>query len=264
MVFSDIDGTLLTTEHTISPGTKQAVLACKERNISFILISARMPDGMFPIQRILTIHDPLVCYGGALIINEGDIGHPLLNISMDPALVTDLYGLISQRFPNICFSAYRINTWLVPDPENPWIRQEQAIAGTPAQIFNFSTETEMPPVNKILCMGKPDQIADLEQMLGERKTDATFYRSKPTYLEITDPGATKAIALDFLIKRSGIRREQTMAFGDNDNDIEMLRFAGRGLAMGNAPEGVKEAADDVTFSNNQDGIATALHKFHVI
>lgn len=263
-MFSDIDGTLLTTKHTISPKTKQAILACKERKIPFILVSARMPDGIIPIQRALTIHDPLVCYGGALIINEDDIRTPLLNISMDASLVTDLYTLIRKRFPDICFSAYSINTWLVVAPENHWIRQEQEIAGTPAHPFEFQTDQSLPPINKILCMGEPDQITAFEKLLRERKTDATFYQSKPTYLEITDKKASKAVALDFLIKRSGIRREETMAFGDNFNDIEMLRFAGKGLAMDNAPEGVKAVADGVTSSNNQDGIAAGLKKFCVI
>jgi HAD-superfamily hydrolase, subfamily IIB len=264
MVFSDIDGTLLTTEHTISPGTKQAVLACKERNIPFILVSARMPDGMFPIQRTLTIHDPLVCYGGALIINEDEIRNPLLNISMNTQLVIHLYTLISKRFPDICFSAYSINTWLVADPENTWIQQEREIAGTPAHPFEFLIGSNLPPINKILCMGEPNRIAAFEKLLREQKTEATFYQSKPTYLEITDKKASKAVALDFLMNRSGIRREETMAFGDNFNDIEMLRFAGKGLAMDNAPDGVKAAADGVTSSNNQDGIAVGLKKFNVI
>jgi Cof subfamily protein (haloacid dehalogenase superfamily) len=223
-----------------------------------------MPDGISPIQKQLAIHDPMVCYGGALIVNEGDIGHPLLNISMDPDLVTRFDQLKCNRFPDICFSAYSINSWLVPEPENKWIRQEQEIVGTAFQVFDFETGNPVPPVNKVLCMGNPDQITALENLLVERQTEATFYKSKPTYLEITDKKATKAFALDFLTKRLGIRREETMAFGDNYNDIEMLRFAGKGLAMGNAPEGVKEAADDVTSSNNQDGIAAALKKFGVI
>lgn len=264
MIFSDIDGTLLNSEHRIGPETRQAVLACQKRNIPFILVSARMPDGISPIQKQLAIHDPMVCYGGALIVNEQDIGHPLLNISMDPEFVTRFYQLKSKRFPKICFSAYSINSWLVPEPENEWIRQEQDIAGTALQVFDFAAGNAVPPVNKLLCMGEPEQITALENLLVERKTDATFYKSKPTYLEITDKKATKAVALDFLTRKSGIRREETMAFGDNYNDIEMLRFAGKGLAMGNAPEGVKKAADDVTSSNNQDGIAAALKKFGVI
>ncbi|TGA99164.1 HAD family phosphatase [Sporolactobacillus shoreae] len=268
MIFSDIDGTLLNSNHQISPGTRNAVRKCSEKQIPFILVSARMPGAIMSLQKELDIHAPIVSYGGALVFRNPDIENPdrpIRNIHLDPELVRDIYQIICKRFPSVCFSAYSLNEWLVPDSENEWVVQEKMITGTPAQAFHFdSSGKDLPPINKILCMGSPSIIDELENFLGKNDTAASIYKSKPTYLEITDRRANKAAALELLINDFQIGREETAAFGDNFNDLEMLRFAGVGIAMGNAPEAIRASANFVTRSNDQDGIVRGLEKFGVI
>ncbi|WP_100488949.1 Cof-type HAD-IIB family hydrolase [Sporolactobacillus pectinivorans] len=268
MIFSDIDGTLLTSHHRISRGTREAIQDCSKKQIPFILVSARMPGGIIPLQAELNIPDPIVCYGGALVYRKpvpGALDCPMLNIYMDPKLVFNIHSTICKRFPDICFSAYSLNEWLVPEPDNRWIVQEEAITGTPARPFKFSSsEGNMSRINKTLCMGAPAAIDSLNDYLKKENTPASIYKSKPTYLEITDQKANKAAALELLINHFHIDRDETIAFGDNFNDLEMLRFAGTGFAMGNAPDAVKSSADFITDSNDQDGIAKALKKLGIL
>lgn len=266
LVFSDIDGTLLNSSHQISETTRQAVHCLSQKGVPFILVSARMPGSIFPLQRELGICDPLVCYGGALILGARKSDAPrnvLFNISIETKTLLDIYDLACKRFPDVSVSAYSLDEWLVPAPDNAWIVQEQAIAGTPAHLSHFvddHMEKDFPSINKVLCMGPPPMIDSLEKALIDSKINAAFYKSKPSYLEIVDKSASKSSAANLLAEHDHIKREEIMAFGDNFNDIDLLRFAGVGVAMGNAPDEVKAAADMTTVSNDQDGIKIVLEE----
>ena len=88
-----------------------------------------------------------------------------------------------------------------------------------------------------------------------------IYPSKPTYLEIMPSNASKTSAIEVLCKKFNIQRSEIIAMGDNYNDIDMIEFAGLGIAMGNAPDEVKQYADDITLSNDEDGVAEAIKKY---
>ncbi|RYL94485.1 Cof-type HAD-IIB family hydrolase [Sporolactobacillus sp. THM19-2] len=269
LIFSDIDGTLLNSSHRISSGTRDAIREVSDHNIPFILVSARMPAGILPIQEELGIRQPIVSYSGALVLDTPDPegpDQPLLNISMDRHVVQDIYQLVCKRFPSISFSTYSLNQWLVVSPENQWIEQEHRIARTPFKIFDFGRQplSIYPPINKLLCMGPPEDIIALENALTKEDLPAAFYRSKPTYLEIAAQNASKSAALALLIKHYHVKKEETLAFGDNFNDVDMLKFASIGIAMGNAPDEVKKSADRVTLSNDEDGIVQGLKDLHLI
>jgi HAD-superfamily hydrolase, subfamily IIB len=88
-----------------------------------------------------------------------------------------------------------------------------------------------------------------------------IYLSKPTYLEMMPNNASKTSAIEVLCKKYDIQRSEVIAIGDNYNDINMIEFAGLGIAMGNAPDAVKQYADDITLSNDEDGVAVAIKKY---
>jgi hypothetical protein len=115
--------------------------------------------------------------------------------------------------------------------------------------------------NKMMVMSDPDIIdateAHLKSVFGN---SLNIYTSKPTYLEVMDPRGSKSNALRFLIERMKIDRTEVIAMGDNFNDREMIQFAGLGVAMGNAPDEIKQAADYVTDTNNNDGVRKALER----
>ncbi|MFT8390774.1 MAG: Cof-type HAD-IIB family hydrolase [Sporolactobacillus sp.] len=260
LIFSDIDGTLLQSNHQISRRTKESISACRKKGIPFILVSARMPQGILPIKQALSLSEPIVCYGGALIQQNEQV---LFDQPIPQPVVAELCHLLTLPATDCCLSLYSFNRWLVAQPESPWIQQEQQIAHTPYEQSDFSLNT-LPPIHKLLCMGEPGKIMNVQQLIKNEKRPVSVYRSKPTYLEITERTVTKAAAVSFIGHYFHVPLEQTIAFGDNDNDLDMLRAAGIGIAMGNAPVHVQERANRITRSNDQDGIACALAELGVI
>lgn len=107
-------------------------------------------------------------------------------------------------------------------------------------------------------MGHLEAITSLEIELKILFPEITIYKSKSTYLEIVAQNVQNSSAIDILIKAHGVTKEEIMAFGDNYNDVDMLRYAGIGVAMGNAPDEVKAAADVITLSNDEDGLKAIL------
>ena len=118
------------------------------------------------------------------------------------------------------------------------------------------------PVNKLLLSGAPDKMKEVEKTLKERFGDKlNVFRSDPFYVEILPKFVDKSVAVDKLMKFLEINREKVICVGDSFNDLPMLRYAGKGVAMGNAQKEVKETADYVTATNDEDGIVEIIEKF---
>lgn len=262
MVFSDIDGTLLDSNHQITGGTKEAVRKLTQNGIPFVLVSARMPYGILPLTEALHINEPIICFSGALVLGalqSDGTREELYNQTLNTEDVEEMYSITSESYPEISFSAYNGRHWFVSSRNDEWIEQEYKITGTPPQYFKFEDDP-IPACHKIMCMGEAPAIERLEAELKSRYPEHTIYKSKTTYLEIMAPHVSKSSAIEVLIKQYGIEQEEIIAVGDNYNDMDMLKYAGLGVAMGNAPEEVKAAADQVTLCNDEDGVKTLLEQ----
>ena len=118
------------------------------------------------------------------------------------------------------------------------------------------------PVPKCLIVGEPTRLAELEkQMYDVLKDKMGVYRSEPYFLELVPKGIDKAQSLSVLLDKIGATREEMIAIGDGFNDKSMIEFAGLGVAMANAQDVVKQAADYITLSNEEDGVADVVRKF---
>ncbi|ADU26382.1 Cof-like hydrolase [Ethanoligenens harbinense YUAN-3] len=258
MIFSDIDGTILNTRHQLTEATRQAVAKALGKGVRIVLVSARMPQGMEPIRKELALPDILICYGGALIMEDGKAVFSRFLPLSETRKIAETAGRIG-----IHISLYRQDRWIIGQPDE-WAGQESDITSLTPDICPFPDifqqwEDARTGPNKILFMAKPDRITALKQALEhEVHTDLTFCRSKPTYLEVIPPESSKRLAVSFLCKRYGIPREDILAIGDGENDLDMIEFAGIGVAMGNAPASVKNTADFVTRTNDEDGWAFAV------
>ncbi|MGM0884066.1 MAG: Cof-type HAD-IIB family hydrolase [Bacillota bacterium] len=265
MVFSDIDGTLLNRDHQITEKTRNSIRMLDQGGVPFILVSARMPQGIIPLQNHLGINAPIVCFGGALILDAAKCNgtREILDESMiETGLASQLYRLVHEHFPEINFSLYTKDQWLVHSPAELWIAQEQAITKIEPHAYNFeSIASSEISINKILCIGYPERIVALQELLSEQHPSLTIYRSKPEYLEIMAAGVSKSKAMETLVKRFKTEESMTLAIGDNYNDIDMIKSAGLGVAMGNSPEEVKAVADYISGTNDQDGVAHAIKKY---
>ena len=262
LVFSDIDGTLLNSKHEVSSEAIQIIQELVKRGTKIILASARPPGAMISIANEVQLSSPLVCFNGALITQyeEGSFVD-LYSLTLERLDALQLYQTISTNFPDISFNIYSGERWYV-EREDGWVKQEAAITKMdPEAIAMEDFLNDHFPVHKLLCMGNPDDIQKLEDELGGANlSNISYYRSKDTYMEIVNNQVSKLGALHFLCEKYGVKLENTLAIGDNFNDMPMIIHAGKGIAMGNAPDEVKQAADCVTDTNDENGFYKALMK----
>lgn len=252
-VFSDIDGTLLNSQHQISFKTEQAIQRIVKQGIPFILVSARPPLAMTPYTTQLGTKNAMICYGGALIL-DADL-QPLYNAVIEK---TDLEQLDTdlEDYANLSINHYANLDWFSNDLNNYWTVQEGEITGLSAT----AKPNHLNQVHKILVMGDASEIKALEDKLKPKYPQLSIHRSKDTYLEIMNKQATKSNAIRFMEQKLNLSAEEVIAFGDNFNDLDMLEYAGLSVAMGNAPDEIKRVAKRVALSNNEDGIAVVLNE----
>lgn len=260
-VFSDIDGTLLNSNHQIFPKTKTKIQKIMEKGIPFVLVSARMPDGMTFIRDALGKPQPMICYSGALVVDEHK--QPLYSAHLPQEEAFCVGEWIRRQYKNVAVNLYAGDNWIVENREDPWVKAEMAITKTEVIEADFSKKEVFQGIHKILCMGEAEQIFALEKDLKEKFPALRIYRSKDTYLEIMSMKASKSDALRQLEKYFQIDREEILAFGDGCNDVDMLEYAGLGVAMENADPAVKAAADLVTVSNDDEGLRKVLDALFV-
>lgn len=262
IVFLDIDGTLLDSRHQVMPCTRSHLQHLQQRGVPIILCSARSPKGVNLVAEQAGLTGPVACYNGGLII---DRDHTILrDVGIDIQQAMDFKRFVAERFPDLVVSAYLYNVWLAEDPQNPLILQESEISGcTPLKGSMEQVAFAASHIHKLLCMGDAMRIRALQKEIPQHFPQLMALRSKATYLEILPRESTKGSAAQVLLAHYGLDAEQAVAFGDNDVDIDMLQYCGFGVAMGNAPKQVKEAADYVTASNDQEGVYIALNTLRI-
>ena len=262
IVFLDIDGTLLNSKHQVMPCTLNRLQNLHRRGVPIVLCSARPPEGVNLVAGQVGVQGPMACYNGGLIFDEQSA--ILRDVGIDIRLAMEFKRFVSERFPDLVVSAYLYNVWLSEDPRHPMIRQEAEISGcTPLKGSLAQVASAAGHVHKLLCMGDPMRIRALQNEAPRFFPQLMALRSKPEYLEILSPESTKGSAARVLLEHYGLRPEEAVAFGDSDVDADMLRYCGLGVAMGNAPRQVKEAADFVTASNDEEGIYIALNRLRL-
>lgn len=252
-VFSDMDGTLLNSQHQISPLTEQTIKAVIAQGIPFIPVSARPPYAITPYTAQLNTQQAIICYSGALILDKNMTA--LYSIVLAPQDLQQLNRLFTD-LGHLSLNYYAGLDWFSNDIKHAWTIQEEKITGLKAKPL----PENLPEVHKVLVMGEAAEIEQLEQKLKENLPHLSIHRSKKDYLEIMNSAATKAQAIQFMERHLNICAEEIIAFGDNFNDLDMLQYAGLSVAMGNAPDDIKLAAKEVTASNDEEGIALVLKR----
>jgi Cof subfamily protein (haloacid dehalogenase superfamily) len=261
-VFLDMDGTLLRSDHSVSEPTRETLRKLTARGIPVILVSARPLDAMLPTaQGIGLDKSPLMSLNGSYVVQEEK---PIFQAIID---LPTTAALAAEIRPFQATVAYYVQREWYAERNDAWTEHEQKIMEVRLQVQPFA---EMAAAwaarntgpNKLMVMSEPSSIAAIQQhLLSLYQGRLNIYPSKPTYLEIMDIKASKSNALCFLIEKMKIGRSATIAMGDNFNDGEMIKFAGMGVAMGNAPDEIKALADYVTDTNNDDGVRKALEHF---
>ena len=259
IVFSDIDGTLLNRNRELSPATITEIKKLKNK-IPFILISSRMPSAMRHLQKELDIEElPLVCYnGGLILVNNKVVSSTVIPID----ILEDLSNWNSEISCHL--SLYYQDEWYVPSRDE-WAIREQINTKVEPEIKSElevikKWKSEQKGAHKIMAMGEELQIDRIRDYLDEKFADQLhLYRSKNTYLEITPKRISKYTAIELLLHRHfNLSSGEAIAFGDNYNDVEMLKNIGCGVAVGNARPETLKAAKQIAEMSFDDGVAKCL------
>ncbi len=268
MICLDVDGTLMSDEKIITQATIREIRrAADNYGVKIIVSSSRMPGSMEIIAKELETPDPLIAYNGALVLdNRPATGKRtvLASTTIDNHASAEIVKFCSQH--DLHTGIFRADEWYVnaggywTDREMKNTRIEAVVCDLAGKISEWQATDE--GAHKIMLRGTEQDLnaaqGQINQMLNHL---LVTHRIKDTILEITPLNISKANAAAFLCERFGISRQQVIAFGDSANDLDILSWAGKGVAMGNATDKVKQAASEVTLSNNEDGIAVALNKY---
>ena len=257
LVAIDVDGTLLTTDHRITPTVAAALARVRARGVTVVLTTSRPPRAVWPILFELGMVEPevFIASQGALTGSYTESGELWVTdrqpMPVGPARAVCAAGASA----GLAVSWFAGERWLVPVVDDR-IRQEAAVVGCFPQVADLSVATEAP--DKILLLGPPTTPgSDLAGTVAV-PVGLVGFASTPTHLEITRSDVGKSAALVRLCSHLGVRPAEVAAIGDGRNDLGMLSVAGVSVAPANAHPDVLAAADVITSSNDDDGVAHAL------
>jgi len=267
MIVTDMDYTLLNKEKKISEGNKKALKAAMEAGVHVVLATGRLFSSATVYAKELDIRTPIIASNGA-IIAESDLseiyyektlpyeaGVEMIRLCKERDLFCHLYtkdGIYTEKIVNI---SARYAQW------NDKLDDENKINIIVVPNLYETMKLEQKHVLKAVVVDKDD--AKLEEIRREiNKTGiVNVSQSLPDNIEVMDKEVSKGNSVAFLANMYGIHQEEIMAIGDNENDLSMIKYAGLGVAVGNAEQCVIDQAQHVTGDYDKDGVAQVIQKF---
>ncbi|VVM71769.1 Sugar phosphatase YidA [Pseudomonas fluorescens] len=258
-LLSDMDGTLLLPDHSLTQRTIDAVRSLREAGVLFSLATGRPPKAMLQQIEALGVDLPTAAFNGGTIVNPDGT---LLVAHYLPATAALTALSLFADLPDIEVWVFSGGDWLLKDPTGPMVPREQSGLGYPPVVVE-SFEPYLQRIDKIVAASNNAQLLiELEaQLIPKVAGQAQVSRSQPIYLDVTALLANKGEALATLAKHLGVPLQQTAAMGDGGNDPAMFHRAGLSIAMGQAEDAVKRQADVVTAANTEDGAAQAIERY---
>ena len=272
VIIMDVDGTLTNSQKIVTPKTKEALLKVQEKGVILILASGRPTSGLRDLAKELEMdkhNGLLVCYNGSKVVDcqtEEVLFNQALTVEeakavlehmkkfdrVRPMIDKDDYMYVTNVYDNyIQFNGKPFN---VMEYESRGGKFKLCEVDDLAEFVDFE-------LNKILTTSDPEYLQEhYQEMMEPFKDKLSCMFTGPFYFEFTAQGIDKAKALDTVLIPMGYKKEEMIAFGDGHNDASMVKYAGIGVAMENAVQDLKDVADEVTLSNDEDGIAVCLHK----
>ena len=269
MLAMDLDGTLTNSRKEISDKNKEYVHRAAEAGVHIVLASGRPEIGQRSIIERLELKRiggfMLACNGSHIVEFRNGREKSLRSTTLDPDTITQASSFARDR--GVDAFSYNSVGILTENPEGEWLQKEVYNCGRPLIYTDCLEESLIKAkieTHKLVITASHEDLlkikGDLEKLLGDH---AWVFFSEPHFLEVTPPGIDKATSLTWLCGHLGIRPEEVIACGDSGNDISMLKFAGVGVAVGNALPEVKAVADCVVASNDEDGVAEAVEQ-HIL
>ena len=257
MLVCDIDGTIY--DGKFSQNLIDCINKVRIDGIKFVIATGRTFFSANQLLKPLNIDTPIICYQGATV-NEPKTGKVILDKGLSRNLALDILDYLKNKgiYPNIY-----INDRLYSEKETLYVKRYSDNQKIPYTIIEDISKKEFDTMNKILAIDDDsEKITKIsEELKIKYKNKIYCAMSTPIFCEICDKSVSKGNAVKYLADLWGIKKEEIMSCGDQNNDIELLTCAGIGVAMGNASEALKKHADYITDTVQNDGVVKAVEKF---
>lgn len=262
MMVLDIDGTLTNSKKEITEKTFDALIDYQKRGGKIALASGRPTKGVEPYAKHLMLDK----FGGYMLSFNGGM---VTDCADRETVYSKTFPL--EYIPQICDEVYKTNvgintyqggTLIAGNCVNEYTEFEAKIIGLDIKkVDDFARYVNF-DINKCLLSGDPEEVVPLLEKLKQRLDGVLgIFRSEPFFIEVVPKGIDKAASIDALLKSVGMKTEECIACGDGFNDISMIKYAGLGVAMSNACDEAKAAADLITLSNDEDGVANVVKEY---
>ncbi len=253
LVAIDLDDTLLRDDNTISAYTHEVLTKAQDAGYTVLIATGRMYQTAKPVGVRLGIGDiPMVLFSGGLI-QRIESGEKVWEATIPEATAHKILGLAKEH--NWYIQSY-IDDVLYVHHETDFSHEYEEKTGATATYVGDQIYTQPGCPNKLLIIENPERLNGIQKELTAIMGDAVeIVRSKVNFLEINAPNTSKATAVDRMAQSLGLTAENVVAFGNSENDISMLRYASKGIAVANAEGPVKAVAAEECGSNEADGVA---------
>lgn len=255
-IATDIDGTILKNNFEFTPEVKDCIKKLTEYGIKVVLATGRMNSATYHILEELGLETPIVSYQGGLIKHKGEI---LYEKNLQSNCAKEIIKWAKKN--NIHINLY-LNDELHVEKDSITI-QRYVKQGISRYIIKSFDEVKLEKINKMVLIDFEDEnkVTMWKDYLQTKYPNLCIVKSTPHFCEVCHAEATKGHAVNFLKDYWGFKKEEILAIGDQNNDIDLLKAGGIKVAMGNATEELKSIADYVTDTVNQNGFVKAVEKF---
>lgn len=259
LVALDMDGTLLNENQKISDRVKKAIAYARKKGVKVILSSGRGFKGIEKYVKELELDELVISLNGA-VVTDSPGNNTVFSIHMEPDITRRIIEL--QREDDI-FAIYFEGMKMYVEEINEKALYFSNFEGVKLiPVGNMLEFYNSQPIGKMLMIGEHDKfVAFRERLLEELGQHINVTFSLPNFLEAYSINVSKGIILHKVAEYYGLEREEVIAIGDGENDISMIEYAGLGVAMGNAMDSAKNAADLIAKSNAEDGVAHIIEKY---
>lgn len=257
MVATDIDGTIVKWDTGFSPNVKQCIKRLTKEGIKVVLVTGRMHCATTPIALELRLTTPIVSYQGGLIKDFS--GKTLYQHNLSDDYTKKIIKWAREN--DIHINLY-LDDKLYVEKDNDFVKRYTDGKFVTYNVCSFD-DLEIRNVNKILAIDYNDarRVTGWVEELHKKYPELYVVKSTPYFCEIGNAEAKKSQGVEYLAKEWGIKKEEILTIGDQDNDIELLKSGGIAVAMGNATSELKSYADYITDTVENDGFVKAMEKF---
>ena len=249
LIAIDMDGTLLKSDKTVSDRTKKTLKEAREKGVNVVIATGRPIDGVSRYLEELDMlgeNDYVLSYNGGLVLKTKSreiISKLSKELGVNIHAFSEVYGLITPK-------------------NSKYTEVEANINNIKIGINDYSKIEDDHSIIKVMMIDEPEVLQKaVDNLPKEVYEKYTVVRSTPYFLEFLNKEVNKGTGVKLLADHLGVKQEEVMTFGDAENDLDMIVYAGMGVAMANGFEEVKEAANYITDSNEEDGVAKKIKKF---